>query len=126
MGGSLAILVTGLLWCADAVPPQVSDRISVGDVARDLETLVAPARRLELRFDVSLTASLPRRGDRAGISVELATRPDLWYAVGVASGSEPTAIEVVSSDGTVTRTITIQTKRSSGRRGCSRASGRWC
>jgi hypothetical protein len=108
VGGSVANLVTGLLWCADAVPPPVTDRLSVADVARDVETLVAPARRLELRLDVSLTASLPRRGDRAGISVELATRPDLWYAVGVASATEPTAVEIVASDGTVTRTITTQ------------------
>ena len=108
MGGSVAVLVTGLLWCADAVPPQVSDRMSVGDVARDLEALVAPARRLDLRLDVSLTASLPRRGGRAGISVELATRPDLWYAIGVASATEPTVVDVVSSDGTVIRTITTE------------------
>ena len=108
MSGSVAILVTGLLWCADAVAPSAPERISIGDVARDLDTLVAPARRLQLRLDVSLTASLPRRGDRAGLSVELATRPDLWYAVGVASGSELTAVEAMSSDGAVTRTLTIQ------------------
>ena len=108
MGVSVAILVTGLLWCADAVPPSAPERISIGDVARDLDTLVAPARRLQLRLDVSLTASLPRRGDRAGLSVELATRPDLWYAVGVASGSELTAVESLSPDGAVTTTITIR------------------
>jgi hypothetical protein len=108
VGGSVAILVTGLFWCAEAAPPSVADRVPIGEIARDVETLVAPARRLELRLDVSLTASLPRRGDRSGISVELATRPDFWYAIGVASATVPTAVEVVSSDGTVIRTITTQ------------------
>jgi hypothetical protein len=68
VGGGIAILVTGLLWRGDAVPASVPDRVPVGEIARDLDALVAPARRLQLRFDASLTASLPRRGDRAGIS----------------------------------------------------------
>jgi len=107
VGGSVATLVTGALWCAGAVPPPaVADRASVRELAGDVETLVAPARRLQLRLDVSLTASLPRRGDRAGLSLELATRPDLWYAIGVASTAESTVFEVVSSDGAITRTIT--------------------
>ena len=80
--------------------------MSVREAARDIETLVAPARRLELRLDVSLTASLPRRSDRAGLNLELATRPDLWYAVGVASGTELTYVEAMASDGAITRTLT--------------------
>jgi hypothetical protein len=78
----------------------------VRELAGDLDQLVAPARRLELRLDVSLTASLPRRGNRAGVSLELATRPELWYAVGVASGTEVAVSEEISSDGVVTRTVT--------------------
>lgn len=106
MGGSVAILVTGAVWCAGAAASPDPDAVSVRELAGDIETLVAPARRLELRLDASLTASRPRRGDRAGLSLELATRPDLWYAVGVGSTDEPTVDEVVSTDGNVTTTVT--------------------
>lgn len=105
MDGSVAILVTGILCCG-TTPEPTGDPVSIRDVTRDLATLVEPVRRLELRLDASLTASLPRGSDRAGISLELATRPDLWYSVGVASGTEQTQVEVVSADGFVTRTVT--------------------
>jgi len=84
VGGSVAIVVTGLVWCAGVGPAPAAERPSVRELAGDLNQLVAPARRLELRLDVNLTASLPQRGNRAGVSLELATRPS-----GTRSASPP-------------------------------------
>jgi hypothetical protein len=55
------------------------------ETAADLKELAAPAARTEVRLDLGVFAAFPAREDRAELRVEIAPRPDFWYAVGISS-----------------------------------------
>lgn len=62
-----------------------------------LKELAAPASRLDVRFDLGALATLRPGDGRAELRVELATRPDYWYGLGVSS------TETTATTGTVTQ-----------------------
>ncbi len=60
------------------------------ETAADLKELTAPAARTEVRVDLGVFAAYPAQEDRAELRVEIAPRPDFWYAVGVSSLTQTT------------------------------------
>jgi phospholipid/cholesterol/gamma-HCH transport system substrate-binding protein len=83
-------------------------------MAANINQLVEPARRTELRLDAGAVALLPRRGTRFDVALEIAPRPDYWYSVGVGTASTATTTEVITtgSDGNQIST-TVSTTDSS-------------
>jgi hypothetical protein len=71
---------------------------SLGEMAANVNQLVEPARRTELRLDAGGVTSIPRRGSRFEVTLEIAPRPDYWYGIGVGSGSMVATSESLSTD----------------------------
>jgi hypothetical protein len=101
--GVTAIIAAALLGGGGARAAEPS----LAETAAGVRALTAPVDRLDIRFDAELAQSLLRPGTRAGVSIELAPRPDYWYAVGVATVPAPaTETLTLSSTGEVTHTVT--------------------
>ena len=66
---------------------------------------MAPASRLELRCDLSLLATRRAGDGRAGLDVEIATRPDYWYGLGVAAIAGTTVTTTTTAGGTTVTTF---------------------
>jgi phospholipid/cholesterol/gamma-HCH transport system substrate-binding protein len=103
-----ALLVVG----APVATARAADS-SLGEMAANVNELVEPARRTELRLDAGAVTSFPMRGSRFDVALEIAPRPDYWYSVGVGSASGPTTTTVVmgGSDGNQVTTA-VSTKDS--------------
>jgi hypothetical protein len=80
------------------------------ETAADLHELAAPAARTEVRLDLGVFAAYPAREDRAEVRVEIATRPDFWYGLGVSSLTRTTTELSVTTPGqsAVTTTTTSE------------------
>lgn len=79
-----------------------------------LEELAAPASHLEVRFDLGALATLRLDQNRADLRVELATRPDFWYALGVSTiASTATTMTVTQGAGPVSVTTTTSSSSNS-------------
>ncbi len=102
VGGVTWFVVGGAARAAD--PPREGSPSELGE---NIKTLVEPARHVEIRLDLGAVATVPRRTNRVALNLEIATRSDFWYGVGVASGSQTTTFtETVTSSGDVQRTLT--------------------
>lgn len=102
-------LTVGIALLVTAVAPRsgyaATGASQTRQTVEDLQELIAPASRLELRCDLGIL-STRRIGDgRAGIDVEIATRPDYWYSVGVAEIVTTTVTTTSRSDGTTITTV---------------------
>jgi hypothetical protein len=79
-----------------------------------LEKLAAPASHLDVRFDLGVLATLRPGGDRAELRVELATRPDFWYGLGISTvAGAATTTTLTQADGQVSVATTMTTSNSS-------------
>jgi hypothetical protein len=75
------------------------------EIVEGVQELMAPASRLELRCDLSVL-STRRLGDgRAGLDVEIATRPDYWYGLGVAAIAGTTVTTTTTAGGATVTTL---------------------
>jgi len=84
------------------------------ETVEGLKELAAPASHLEVRFDLGVLAT--RRPEQRGgeLRVELATRPDFWYGLGVSTIESPTtATTVTQAAGQVIVTSTTTSSSSS-------------
>jgi hypothetical protein len=70
-----------------------------GETVANVEQLVEPLSRLDLRLDLGVATSWPQRGSRAALSLEIATRPDFWYSVGVTTAPAGSGDVVTTTDG---------------------------
>jgi len=112
VGGNAGTVVTrtiaALLVLATPIATAQAGESSLGEMAANINQLVEPARRTELRLDASAVALLPRRGNRFDVALEIAPRPDYWYSVGVGTASTSTTTQVITtgSDGNeITTTV---------------------
>ena len=71
-----------------------------------LKDLAAPVSRLQLRFDVGGLTTAHGDGGRAELRLEIATRPDLWYAVGVSTIDATTSMTTSDAGEPVVMTTT--------------------
>jgi hypothetical protein len=71
----------------------------------EVRDLMAPASHLELRCDLSLLTTRRLGDGRAGLDVEIATRPDYWYGLGVATIAGTTATTTTTAGGATVTTI---------------------
>jgi hypothetical protein len=102
MGRSVASAITGVIWLAGVSAGAASAADSPGEMAANISQLVEPARHVDIRLDAVVATTIPRRGARAGLDLEIGTRPDFWYGIGVASASTS---EVTEIDTATSRTV---------------------
>lgn len=112
MGGNAGTAVTrtivALLVVAAPVATAQAEETALGEMAANVNQLVEPARRTELRLDAGAVALLPRHGTRFDVALEIAPRPDYWYSVGVGTAATAATTQIVTtgSDGNqITTTV---------------------
>jgi hypothetical protein len=114
-GAAVTLTITTLLVLAAPVATAQAGDSSLGELAANVNQLTEPARRTELRLDAGGVASLPRRGNRLEVALEIAPRPDYWYSIGVGTSSITTTTEIFSTDANGNRTVsTVSTTTDSG------------
>jgi hypothetical protein len=110
VGGNAGTAVTraivALLLVATPAATAHAGESSLGEMAGNINQLVEPARRTELRLDAGAVALLPKRGNRFDVALEIAPRPDYWYGVGAGTTSTSTATRVVTTDAKGNQIIT--------------------
>jgi hypothetical protein len=101
VGGNAGTVVThaivALLVVATPLATAHADESPLGEMAGNINQLVEPARRTELRLDVGGVALLPRRGNRFDVALEIAPRPDYWYSIGAGTASTSTTTRVIAT-----------------------------
>ena len=119
MGGKAGAAVTrtiaASLVLATSVATAQAGESPLGEMASNLNQLTEPARRTELRLDAGGVASLPLRGNRFEVAVEIAPRPDYWYSIGAGTTSSTTTTENIATDSSGRLTVTtVSTTSNSG------------
>jgi phospholipid/cholesterol/gamma-HCH transport system substrate-binding protein len=105
VGGQAGTVVTrtivGLLVVAAPIATAQAGESSLGEMAANVNQLVEPARRTELRLDASGVTSFPQHGTRFDVALEIAPRADYWYSIGAgtASTASTTTSITTGSDG---------------------------
>ena len=107
-------VATALLVTAVAGSPVRTARADsqTRETIAGVQELMAPASRLELRCDLGLLATRRPGDGRAGLDVEIATRPDYWYGLGVAAIAGTTTTTTTRAGGATV--MTIETKDALG------------
>ena len=98
------LVATALLVTAVAGPPARAES-ETRQTIEGVQELMAPASRLEVRCDLGLLATRRPGDGRAGLDVEIATRPDYWYGLGVAAIAGTTVTTTTTAGGTTVTTF---------------------
>jgi hypothetical protein len=112
MGWRLPVMVLTAASVGGSQPAARAAASEVRETVAGVQQLFEPLGRLQMRLDVGLATSVVGPGSRAGAALEVALRPDRWYAVGVAVLSPPdpdvTTTVTTSSGGTSVATTRQQ------------------
>src|SRR5690349_3447050 len=108
MDRGLPIALAAASALALSAPPARAES-PARETMEGLEELAAPPARLEVRFDLGGLATLRPDENRADLRVELATRPDFWYGLGVSTIESTTTTLTVTEAGGQSSVMTTTT-----------------